>query len=541
MSPDPKFTSEIDVNKYAELTLLGSISRSHSTHRHERLSAYLDFQTLIESIPFALAPRMFSASSTSPIKRGRGRPRKHPLPLTSIPAKYEVVPPRGVPRLASYRARESPGRVTPHSQNPTFTPPVTKRGPGRPPQAAQPATDDANELRGTMQYTHLKGPQLRAELKRRNLATTGGYDAMIERLLEDNAERGSEATTLSTTLVKYVPRPLNLVTAGYGLPEDPAVLVGSDIIHYALNPFGLPTLTLYLTSGHSATISGAALRNALIGIDPQLLSTLRRLTGSDGPDNEIFPGSHPHHPLRILGASYAERISTAAKELVHGETEQWQTQRKASLRGLGLAPKEVGTEKKPVWEERHVVLGLRLRGMLGYGYVFAYDASGEDEAGEEGAVDQEGGCWGDVELHAAKKEVWEPLRVVEGAVVRGVAHDVSYVEEEMDTEMADLQWHGADTELSELSDVDEEVLRGGTVDVEAGVVESVRKRARYDSGVEALPDAEEDSPCPRNGIRLDAADRIDDAVRPWEKLDAAPPAKRRLRGFGFRKTWMGGL
>jgi hypothetical protein len=77
-----------------------------------------------------------------------------------------------------------------------------------------------------MQYTHLKTSQLKTLLRARDLPATGGWDACVTRLVDDDKERGSEATTVKTKLVEYVERPLSLATAGFGRPVDPASMVG---------------------------------------------------------------------------------------------------------------------------------------------------------------------------------------------------------------------------------------------------------------------------------------------------------------------------
>jgi hypothetical protein len=143
--------------------------------------------------------------------------------------------------------------------------------------------------------------------------------------------------------------------------------------------------------------------------------------------------------------------------------------RKPSLRGLGIAPREE-RGREAVWEEEHVVVGLRLEGMYGMGFVVGVDASrdgeeeeNEDEDGDGWEMDEEARCWGDVGVYEGS-EVWEPIRVVDGKVVRGWVEEMALLERrKKETECLGNE---VEMEGSEFSEVDEDVLRGGTVGLE---------------------------------------------------------------------------
>ncbi|CAI6284558.1 unnamed protein product [Periconia digitata] len=236
-----------------------------------------------------------------------------------------------------------------------------------------------------MIYYGIHPQYLAQELQRRNYTSYGRPDELSEALQRLDETGGSEATTVCTVAVTGTYRPVEAVQllrpkAGserqigrvqmemvkvtrprmaFGPTFDTRLLVGESITHWTLNTF-TPTLHLSYDSHLSCTIDGTALPSAVLGMDDMLRTRLTDISHEE--DGRVYDSIIPaltssprkrriDSRIRILEAEMATRTSVAVKQFPLG------------------AP-ALGPTAMLVHEE-HVVLGLRLEGMKGMGYIWA--------------------------------------------------------------------------------------------------------------------------------------------------------------------------
>jgi hypothetical protein len=155
--------------------------------------------------------------------------------------------------------------------------------------------------------------------------------------------------------------------------------VQSGITHWKMNTF-FPTLQLFFESGLSCTIEGGQLRDASVGFDPDLRFRLTDLTHEENGNvtqsilPEKFPGS-----IKILECVVAERKSISIKSVANF--------------GIYLSTR--------IEEEVHMVVGLRLEGMVDMGYIWA-------RANEQPGV-TEGRNWGDTTIGGLRDDIPAPF------------------------------------------------------------------------------------------------------------------------------------
>jgi hypothetical protein len=145
-----------------------------------------------------------------------------------------------------------------------------------------------------------------------------------------------------------------------------------------MNTF-FPTLQLFFESGFSCTIEGGQLRDSSVGIDSDLRFRLTDLTHEENGRiiqsilPEKFPGS-----IKILECVVAERNSVSIK----------------SVAKFGIY------SSTRIEQEAHMVIGLRLEGMTGIGYVWARV---NDPPG-----DIMGRTWGDTTIGGFRDDIPAP-------------------------------------------------------------------------------------------------------------------------------------